>query len=105
MRSRRTHKYGTSQYSADGVLSLIMGILAWALFFVVVMQSLITAGTASALYGYIFIVSVVFALWGVVFSFIAWRAEEGNLAVKRFIILFNLVLLVLEAALIILNFK
>lgn len=105
MRSRRTHKYGGSQYSADGVLSLIMGVLAWVLFFVVVIQSFITAGTASALYGYLFLVSVVFAFWGAVFSLLAWRADEGNLAVKRFMILFNLVLLALEAALIILNFK
>ncbi len=105
MRGRRTYKYGTRQYSADCIISLIMGIGAWLLFLAAVLKSLMTAGMAPVLYGYILIVSVVCGLWGTIFAVISWHAEEGGIGMKRFAIMLNLVLLVIEGVLLFSHFS
>lgn len=101
MRGKRSSGYGTAQFSADAVLSLILGIVGWILFVISLVQSIMTGGMASALYGYLFIVATVCAIWGGVFSVIFWNAEEGTLGFKRFLVLFNFVLVIVAGYLIV----
>ena len=101
MRGRRAHKYGTGQFSPDGIISLCMGILGWILFLISVVQSVLTAGNASVVFGYLMIVSFVLALWGAVFSVMAWKAEEGTLTIKRVTVLVSFLLLFAECALLV----
>lgn len=103
MRGKRSSGYGTAKFSADAVFSLVLGILSWILFLVCIVKSIMTGGMASVLYGYLFIVAAVCAVWGLVFSIAFWNAEEGTLGFKRFLVLFNFVMVVIAGYLIIRN--
>lgn len=104
MRGKRSSGYGTSQFSADAVCSLILGVLGWILFVVSIVKSVITGGRVSVIYGFLFVASVVCAAWGAVFSVIFWNAEEGTLGFKRFLVLFNFILVVVVGILIVRHF-
>ena len=101
MRGKRSSGYGTARFSADAVLSLVLGILSWILFLICLVKSIMTGGTASVLYGYLFIVAAVLSVWGFVFSIAFWNAEEGTLGFKRFLVLFNLIMVVIAGYLMI----
>lgn len=104
MRGKRSSGYGTARFSADAVISLILGIVGWILFVISIVKSIMTGGKASAIYGFLFIAATVCAVWGAVFSVTFWNAEEGTLGFKRFLVLFNFILLVLAGALILRHF-
>ncbi len=99
MRNKRNNRYGIRRFSTAAILGLVFGILGWLLFLVSLVRSIVTKGEASALFGYLFLSAIVFGVWGTVFSICAWNAEEGTLGTKRFLVLFNIVLLVLSASL------
>lgn len=103
MRGKRSSGYGTAQFSADAVLSLVLGIAGWILFVVSIVKSLVTGGTAPAIYGFLFIAATVCAVWGTVFAITFWNAEEGTLGLKRFLVLYNVILVVVTGALIIIH--
>lgn len=104
MRGKRSSGYGTARFSADAVISLILGIVGWILFVISIVKSVMTGGTAPAIYGFLFIASTVCAVWGTVFSITFWNAEEGTLGFKRFLVLFNCILVALAGALILRHF-
>lgn len=104
MRGRRSSGYGTGRFSADAVLSLVFGILGWLLFLLTLVQSIVTGGAASVLFGYLFLAAIVFGIWGAIFSVFAWNAEEGTLGMKRFLVLFNFILVLVGLLLIVSSF-
>ena len=100
MRGKRSSGYGTAKYSADGIWSLILGMIGWVLFVICVAATILYAGHAPVIFGYLFIVTAVCAVWGFVFSVFFWNAEEGTLGLKRFLVLWNLSLLLIAVFLI-----
>lgn len=99
MRGKRSSGYGTARFSVDAALSLILGVAGWILFVAAIVKSVMTGGMAPAIYGFLYIASIVCAVWGVIFSVIFWNAEEGTLGLKRFLVIFSFILLVLTGAL------
>ncbi len=100
MRGKRSSGYGTAKYSADGIWSLILGLVGWILFGICVITTILHAGNAPVMFGYLFIVASVCAVWGFVFSLFFWNAEEGTLGFKRLLVLLNGILVIISACLI-----
>ncbi len=94
MLNKRNFRYGASKPPVDTVLSVLLGIVGWILFAFLMVRSIMTAGTLSAVYGYLYIMTFVLALWGGIFSIFSWRDDEGTIGIKRLAIFINFLLMI-----------